>query len=161
MVFCIGLARVEEVGGDFDGDEGAAAGIADDLEGGLGAVEDFKTLLHVFHADACAPSTRRIGASLGAGITAGDSGARAVTHADAVVGYFDEHAIPSELAAQRDGAAIDAGLEAMLDAVFDERLQKDAGHEDVERLRVDFFFDVELVGAETYDFDAEVVVGEA
>ena len=56
---------------------------------------------------------------------------------------------------------MDAGLEAVLDAVLNERLKQDAGDEDVERAGIDFLFDVQLVGAETDDFDVEVVVSEA
>ncbi len=44
--------RFRQVGGDFDGDERAAAGVADDLEVRLISVEDFEALLHVLHADA-------------------------------------------------------------------------------------------------------------
>ena len=88
-------------------------------------------------------------------------GAGAVAHADAVVGYLDEYAVAGKLAAQGDGSAMDARLEAVLDAVFDKRLQENAGHEDVERPRIDFFFDMQLVGAEADHLDVEVVVGEA
>ena len=123
-------------------------GLLTTLKRGLRAVEDFEALLHILHADAGAGRWRR-------------AGARAVAHADAVVGYFDEDAVAVELAAQGDGAAVDARLEAVLDAVFDERLEQDAGDEDVEGSRIDFLFDVQLVGAEADHFDVEVVVGEA
>ena len=55
---------------------------------------------------------------------------------------------------------MDARLEAMLDGVFYERLEKDAGHGDVERARVDLFFDAEFFRAEADDFDVEIIVGE-
>ena len=119
---------VEKVCGDFDGDQRAAAGVTDDVEGGLRAVEHFEALLHVLHADA--------------GAVACEPCAGSVAHAYAVVGHLDEDAIAGEFAAQGDGAAVYARLESMLDAVFDERLEQDAGDENVERLRIDFFFDM-------------------
>src|SRR5258708_30799883 len=98
------LAHVGEVGRDFYRDQRAAARIADYLEAGLRAVENFEALLHIFHADSCTVVL--------------DSGARTVAHAYAVVGYFDEHAVAGELAAQRYGSTVNARFEAMLDAVF-------------------------------------------
>ena len=81
-------------------------------------------------------------------------------HADAVVFYFDEEAaLVGDFAADGDGAATDAGLEAVLDAVFDERLEKHAGDDDVQGVVGDFFDDFELF-AEADDFDVEVIVGE-
>ena len=90
-----------------------------------------------------------------------NSGVGTVAHADAVVGHFDEDAIACELAAQGYGAAVDARLESVLDAVFDERLKQDAGDEDVERVGIDLLFDLQLVCAEADDFDVEIVVSEA
>src|SRR5579871_6606702 len=102
------LAIVGEVGGNFDGDQCAAAGVADNFEAGLCAVEDFEALLHVLHADAGAiTGGARIGTDAsGSGtaaasgmetrgwlIAAANAGARTIAHSYAVVGHFDEDAI--------------------------------------------------------------------
>ena len=137
--------------GHEEGDLGAAAGAADDVDGGEVAVEDCHAFAYVAHADSGAGAYeaaegRDVGAVGG--------------HADSVVFYFDEKsALVGDLAAQGDGAAADAWFEAVLDAVFDEGLEKHAGDDDVQGVVGDFFDDFEFL-AEAYDFDVEVIVGE-
>jgi len=79
--------------------------------------------------------------------------------ADAVVLDFDDEPFALHPAAQGDGAAGDTGLEAVLDAVFDERLEEHAGNGNVQRARIDFLYDAELLAAEADNFNAEVVLG--
>jgi hypothetical protein len=49
----------------------------------------------------------------------------------------------------------------VLDAVFNQRLQQDAGHQNLQRARIDLLFHAQLVGAKAHHFDVEVVVGKA
>src|SRR5208282_1086854 len=87
-------------------------------------------------------------------------GVRPGVHAHAVIGDLDGDPVALEAAAQSDRAAVNARLQAVLDAVLNERLQQNAGHQDLERAWVDVFFDAQLVGAEADNFDVEVIVGE-
>ncbi len=130
---------------NLDGDQRAASRVAGNIEVGLVAVKNLEPLLHVFHANA------------GAG--AAQCG-RAVAHAHAIVGHFDRNPVALQPAAQRDRAAVDARLKAVLDAVLDERLQQDAGHQNIEGARIDLFFNAQLVGAEAHHLDVEVIVGK-
>src|SRR4029079_11349522 len=120
-----------EVGRNFDCHGCAAAGIADDFEDSLSSVKNFEELLDVLHSDA--------------GAISADSSVGAVAHANAIIGHFDDHTIAVELTAQGYGAAVNTRLETMLDGIFDERLKKDAGDQDIQGVRVDFLFDMKLV----------------
>ena len=132
-------------------DLGAAAGAAFDFDFGGVAVEDLHAFADVLHADAGAA----------AGCAYDSLPYRPLRgHADAVVFYFDEQsAFAGDAAAKGNGAAVDAGFEAVLDGVFDERLEQHAGDDDAESVVGDFFDDAELF-AEADDLDVEVVVGE-
>lgn len=55
-------------------------------------------------------------------------------HANAIVFDLEQEPLVDDAAAEDDGAAADAWLEAMLDAVLDERLEDHAGDDDVERV---------------------------
>ena len=137
--------RARHLRRNLDRHQRAAPGVAGHVEARLVAIENFQPLLHVFHADAGAGAAQR---------------GAAVAHAHAVVGHFDEIRSPSSAAAQRDRAAMDARLKSMLDAVLDERLQQDAGHQNLERARIDLLFHAQLVGAEADHLDVEIIVGK-
>jgi hypothetical protein len=133
-----------------EGDAGAAAGAADDVDVGLVAVQNLDAFADVAHADAGAFADE-----------AGDGsgGGAAGFDAYAVVFDFEEEAAFVDAGAEGDGAAGDAGFEAMLDRVFDERLKEHGGDDDVEGVVGDLLDDLELV-AEADAFDVEIVVGE-
>ena len=81
-------------------------------------------------------------------------------YTDTVVFDLDEKSsLFGDLAAQSDGAAANAWLQSVFDAVFDERLQQHSWNHDVQGFVGDLLDDFQLL-AEAHDFDVEVVVGE-
>ena len=65
-----------------------------------------------------------------------------------------------EAAAQGDCPSIDARFQAVLDAVFNQRLQEDAGHQNLQRVGIDMLFHLEL-GAEANDLDGQIIIGKS
>src|SRR5262245_17337050 len=63
-------------------------------------------------------------------------------------------------AANGDAAAIDFWRQAMLQAVFYERLQQHGRDNHVERVRIQVFVNAQLVAAKADYFDVQVVVNE-
>ena len=82
---------------------------------------------------------------------------RSSRHAQAVVLDFDDGVAIAERALDRDAAAADLRREPVLDRVLDERLEDEARHDHVERVRVDLLVDVQL-RPEPDDFDVQVLV---
>jgi len=136
--------------GHAEGDAGAAAGSADDVNVGFVTVEDLDAFADVAHADAGAFPNK-----------AGDGGGggAAGLDADAVVFDFEEEAAVRDAGTESNGAAGDAGLEAVLDGILDEGLEEHGGDDDVEGVGRDFFDYAELVSEADY-FDVKVIVGE-
>ena len=91
---------------------------------------------------------------------AGRSTCAGSRHAHAIVFHFDYHAAIGATAANVDAAAIDFVGQAVLDGVFDQRLQNHAGNQMVERGGVKLLHDFQLVAAEARDLDVEIVVEE-
>ncbi len=92
-------------------------GRADDVDVGFFAVEDLDALADVAHADAGAFADEA--ANRGGGGAAGFD-------AYAIVFDFEEQAAVGDAGAEGDGAAGDAGFEAVLDGVFNEGLEEHA-----------------------------------
>src|SRR6185503_6394329 len=93
--------RNRQVSRDLNQHRCTAAGVADNLEGSLCAVEYLKPLLHVLHANA--------------GSVAADARVGTIAHAYSVIGDFDDHPIALELAAKRHGPSVDARLQPVFD----------------------------------------------
>src|SRR5664279_53181 len=102
----------------FDDDESASAGAAGHRDLGIVAVQNFQPLTHVAHTDACAFGH--------------NAGFCTVADADSIILDFNDQAGIGDAAADGDGAPAYARLQSMLDTVFDERLEEDAGDEDAE-----------------------------
>ena len=85
----------------------------------------------------------------------------ALRHTHAVVFYLNYHLGALDAAAQGDGSSLQAGLQAMLDAVFDQRLQQHARHQQLQGCGIDLLDHAQLLRPETHHFDAQVVVGKA
>jgi hypothetical protein len=136
--------------GHAERDAGASARAADDVDLGFFSVEDLDSFADVTHADAGAFADETAD---------GSGGGAAGFDAYAVVFDFEEEAAFVDAGAEGNGAAGDAGLEAVLDGVFDKGLEEHRGNDDVEGFGGNFFYDAELL-AEADDFDVEVIVGE-
>ena len=67
---------------------------------------------------------------------------------------------PRRSRADADGAPFHLAAQAVLDAVFHQRLQHHAGHQHIQRVRGDVRFEAQLV-AEADHLDGEVVLDEA
>ena len=63
-------------------------------------------------------------------------------------------------AAQPDGAAFHFAAQAVLNAVFDQRLQQHAGHQHIQRVVGDLLFEAQLV-PEAHHLDGQIIVDEA
>jgi len=110
-----------------------AAGIADNIEARLVAIEDFEPLLHIFHADAGAGAAQR--------------GGGPPVHADAVIGYSMKTRLPSRRLRTVTVPPWMRRLQTCFDAVLNERLQQNAGHQDVEWCADRLLFNAQLVGS--------------
>ena len=78
------------------------------------------------------------------------------THA--VIFHLDHQALIGAAAAQINAAALNFVREAVLDGVLHQRLQNHAGHQMIERCRLQFLHDSQLVVAKARDLDIEIVV---
>src|SRR5271156_6145476 len=81
-------------------------------------------------------------------------------HAQAVVVDLDGQTAVAAARADVNLAPRKPGGEAVFDGVFDDGLQQHAGHKRVESFLVNFLENLQFVGAETDDFDVEIVVNE-
>src|ERR1700730_9073086 len=81
---------------------------------------------------------------------------------DAYAVVFDFNVQPAVAigGAQLDFAAFDFGCESVLEAIFDDGLEKHAGDESFERVFLELLDDLEVVAAEAGDFDVQIVIDE-
>src|SRR5262249_4440238 len=122
----------------------AFAFLAADVHFELITVEEAEALVDVRDADAAAVN---LGESIG-------------RNAETVVGNFDEEAAVAAMGADVNLSAFETRGGTMVDGVFDHRLEQHGGDKGVESFGFDLLEDLQLVAAETDDFDIEVVVDE-
>src|SRR6266853_1494036 len=127
--------------GNLQTDGGALAGHALQLELVVGAVNGSKALVDVAEADAAAE--RAIEPFL--------------SHPEAVVYDFDNRVAVAQLARDRDASSADLRGEAVLDRVFDQRLEDEARDDDVECGRMNLSDHLQL-WPEPDHFDVQVLV---
>src|SRR4029077_20512211 len=130
--------------GNFDVNLCALALLAADVHLELVAVDEAQPLVNVADTDSAAVHLRN---ALG-------------RNAHTVVGNFDGETAIAVMSADVNLAALEPRRQAMLDRIFHHRLKEHAGNKRLERLRIDFLENLQLVAAEADHFDVQVVVNE-